>query len=405
MTHAVPGRGQDRRGQPRVRKSGSLPPSLAVVSYLANAQFSPRGIRTRALLGELRREWSVELISGPAPASPATGSSPPARRPLRRALNYIHSSLLLDKYELWSRRRFASWRPSTDGALLIGFPFSPVIYAARRLTAAGIPYVVDIGDPWVLTIAGGRPATQNFGRMRARRAERRLWAGASGAVVTTDMQSSALRSLFPSLPILVRPNGFSPEEDLVRLVEGEHLSSLTESRLRLAHFGDLFAARLDIGPFLRQLARSGVWDEVELHQYGQDWTGTLEAQSEIRAVFHPRRPWSEVIRVAGRYDLALVVGNLDPTTLPSKAISYLQLPIPRLAVVDDDSNDALASYTAARPGWLVLRSDEPDAAQRISNHLKQDWKPAELAPPATESWNHVAREVVAFVARLMRDPA
>jgi hypothetical protein len=318
-------------------------------------------------------------------------------------LNYFHSSLLLDKYELWSRRRFRSWRPAAEGALLIGFPFSPLVYAARRLAAAEIPYVVDIGDPWVLTIAGGRPATQNLGRMRARRAERALWAGASGAIVTTEQQASALRALFPDLPTFVRPNGFSVADADDIPAEVESVSS-TASRLRLGHFGDLFAARLDIGPFLQRLARSALWEEVELHQFGQDWTGALEAQSDVRVVFHPRRPWSEVTRVAAKYDLALVVGNLDPTTLPSKAISYLQLPIPRLAVVADDEGDALAMYAAGKPGWLVLRSDEPDAAQRINTHVERDWKLAELAPPETESWNNVSQEVVAFVTRVFGTP-
>jgi hypothetical protein len=375
--------------------------SLVVVSYLANAPFSPRGIRTRALLETLRRDWLVELISGPAPTAPEAGRSASAAIPLRRTLNFLHSSLLLDKYELWSRRQFGSWRPAADGALLIGFPFSPLIYAARRLAAAGIPYVVDIGDPWVLTIAGGRPATRNFGRLRARRAERRLWAGASGAVVTTEMQSSALREIFPDLETLVRPNGFSPADGLERW-DAERPSLTARTHLRLAHFGDLFAARLDIGPFLRRLAGSRLWDEVEFHQYGQDWSGLLNAQSYVRVVFHPRRPWSEVVRVATQYDLALVVGNLDPTTLPSKAISYLQLPIPRLAVVEDADADALADYAGHKPGWLILRSDEADAAERVHQHVMHDWTVATLAPPETDSWSEVSDEITTFVARVLR---
>ena len=76
------------------------------------------------------------------------------RRLLRRRGRELAELFLLDKHELWSRRRFRGWRPDCDAALLIGFPFSPLSEAARRLTAAEIPYVVDAGDPWVLTGPG-----------------------------------------------------------------------------------------------------------------------------------------------------------------------------------------------------------------------------------------------------------
>jgi hypothetical protein len=378
----------------------SRPPQLIVVSYLANAAYSPRGIRTRQLLETLRRDCTIELIAEAREAGASFVRPHTSRTLMRKALHFIHSSLLLDKFEFWSRRRFGSWRPQADGALLIGFPFSPLAYASRRLAAGGIPYVVDIGDPWVLTVAGGRPTIRHLARVRAIRAERRMWAAAAGAVVTTEAQASALRELVPELQVLVRPNGYAPTAQTVRAIAASpRLPS--SKQLCLAHFGAIYTARLNFDPLLKRLAGSQIWDKIEFHQYGSDWTGALKEQRDVRVVFHEQRPWPEVIRVASQYDLAVVIGNRDPTTLPSKAVEYLQLPIPRLAIVEDDGVDSLAGYVADKPGWVVIRADETSPDALIHMHLSREWTDSELAPPSTECWDHVAGQIGRFVLRML----
>jgi hypothetical protein len=377
---------------------------LVVVSYLAHAPLSPRGVRTRALVERLSRDWEVELVAGPAPgASPRAGGAASAAdgRPLaRRALAHAHSRLLLDRYEPWARRRLRGWRPRAAAAVLVGFPFSPPALAARALTADGIPYVVDVGDPWALTAR--RPLVGGPALRRARRAERRLWAGAAGAVVTTRVQARALQGLFPALPVLVRPNGLDPADAdgagprlLDAAVPGAAAGA--PGVLRLAHFGDLSSARLDVGPVLERLAARGPWRAVELHQHGSDWTGELRRLRGVAVAFHEPRPWREVVALAGRYDLALVVGNRDPSQLPSKAIAYLQLPVPRLAVVERIPGDALAEYVAGRAGWATLPAAAEDPAALVERHVRRRWTPAELAAPEAESWEHVGDAVARFV--------
>ena len=190
------------------QQARSSQPRLVVVSYAAHAPFSPRGIRTRELLERLQDEWTIELVARPSAAGSTGGAHRPVRSLIRRAGRRVHSALLFDKYELWSRRRFRSWSPDADGALLIAFPFSPVFYASRRLAERQIPFVVDAGDPWVLT--GADPAVSGAALARARTAERQLWATAAGAILTTEAQARALSALFPHLKLLVRPNGFAP---------------------------------------------------------------------------------------------------------------------------------------------------------------------------------------------------
>jgi hypothetical protein len=372
-------------------RAGDRRPRLVVVSYMADAPFSPRGIRTRRLLEALRHDWKLELVAGPAMRKSYATRSRVGTSFVRKIGRVAHSSVLFDKHELWSRHRFRRWHPDAHGALLVGYPFSPLAYASRRLAECGIPYVVDVGDPWVLTAA--TPQVRSLGRLRGRAAEYRLWAGAAGAVVTTQAQAQALRALFPKLRILVRPNGFAPVDHSRPNMVIRRPDHGRGSRLRLAHFGDISSVRVCIASFLERLARTGSWSEIEFHQYGTDWTGALGSLRAVRVVVYERRPWSEIVSAADKYDLAVVVGNRDPAQLPSKAVAYLQLPIPRLALIGNGTDDALAQYVADKPGWIVVHVDGADGADKIRTHLSREWTEAELAPPENESWDEVTTEI------------
>jgi hypothetical protein len=370
-------------------------PRLILVSYFANARLGPRGDRTQEVLSSLERTWSIDVIAQPVARADATRLQ--VGRPFaRRTLHLAHSSVLLDKFEPWSARRFLRWDPQGAGALLVGFPFSPLVYAARRLTEAGIRYVVDVGDPWALTAE--RPLIRGLALRRARRAETRLWRKASGAIVTTEHQAARLRAYFPGLPILVRPNGF-PTVDFTPT--DCRPRGAPSSRVRIAHFGNISSARLDVLPFLGALSRSGLWDRVELHVFGSDWTGSLIGFANVDVVFHELRPWPVIVRTAVEYDLAMVIGNRDPQQLPSKAVAYLQLPIPRLAVVESLDEDALAQYVADKEGWLTLRADDGAAASKVARHASRTWTADELAAPSSESWEEVADTIARFVSEAL----
>lgn len=373
-------------------------PRLAIVSLHAHRQMAPRGERTRRLAAALERDWTVEIVAPPPTVetggASGRGSSSPARRLAARAVG----SLLLDKWEPWSVRNLRDWRADFDAALLIGHPFSPVGYAARRLTAAGVPYVVDSGDPWVLTDPAA--SSRGVGLWRARRIERLIWSGAAGAVLTTDLQAGALRELFPSLRTLVRPNGYEPLAEPAAPVQPGRRG---DGELRLIHLGMLSGARLDPRPVLARLAASGRWRRIVLGQFGDDFAGLLNDLPPGVDVERDRSyPWSEVVLRARDYDLALVVGNLNPGQLPSKAVQYLTLPIPRLAITGSSPEDALASYAARTPGWLALVSGEADLAARVAGHVAVDWCGDRLSPPIAEGWPAVAETVAGFVGGCVR---
>jgi hypothetical protein len=316
----------------------------------------------------------------------------------------VSKRLVLDPQEPWSYRSFRSWEPQVDGALLIGNPMSPLVYAAARLRDAGIPYVVDVGDPWVLT--DPRPALRPPVIWRAARAERALWSGASGAVSQSKLQAEALASLYPELPTLVRPNGYQGGAIPLADRASRRRSGDAEQTLKLLHFGTLYAVLLDLGEVLAPLADSGRWRAVELSHYGHAWPGALDGASlKATVTTHEPVPWEEAKVLAREHDVALVLGTRRAyrMRMPSKAVEYLTLPIPRLAISCGADDDALAQYLKHKPGWLCCTIDDPKLPERLHSHVSREWSAAELAPPAAESWPHVANEIAAFLNTVLAD--
>jgi hypothetical protein len=371
---------------------------LAVVSGLAHNSMTPRGQRTQNLVEELGKRWDIELVALPSQTF-SQRDAPISRQPfLRRAVGSLMRSLALDRWEPWAVRRLRRWRPEVDAALLVGYPWSPVTRAARRLARLGIPYVVDAGDPWVLTEAIALPRT--IATWRSKRAELPIWRAAAGAVVTTRQQGDRLRRKFPHLRILVRPNGYVPTP--VPPAAAKPLPRDPRS-LTLAHFGTLSDIRVDVGPFLADLQRSGRWRTITFAQFGDDYVGMLmRVPKGIRVDRHPPQPWEEIVARAGDFDAAVALGNQRGYLLPSKAVQYLTLPIPRLAVTGGEPDDALAVFAEAHRGWMVAAEGEPEVGRRLWEHLRRGWSSEDLAPPAAEGWPNVASRVATFIESCVR---
>jgi hypothetical protein len=353
---------------------------------------APRGQRTQNLVEELGKRWDVELVALP-PETFARRDAPVSRQPAwRRVLGAGMRWVALDRWELWAARRLRGWHPEVDAALLIGYPWSPVTRAARRLARLGIPYVVDAGDPWVATEPASLPRTISV--WRARRAEMPIWRNAVGAVVTTRQQGDRLQQAFPHLRVLVRPNGYVETP----VPAASPRPSRDPASLTLAHFGTLSPIRVDVGPLLVALQSTGHWREITLVQFGDDYVGMLQRVPKgVRVERQPAQPWAEIVARAGDFDAAIVLGNQRGYLLPSKAIQYLTLPIPRLAVTGGEPDDALAVFAEAHRGWMVSYGDDPEVGRRVWEHLERGWSAEDLAPPVEESWPHVAAHVAAFV--------
>jgi hypothetical protein len=366
---------------------------------------SPRGQRTEHLVNALSAHGSVERVGGDNIPRWLAGNSERTTsswyRQLARTFVY---SVLIDKYEISVRRALGSWQPSADAAVLVAYPCSHLIVAARKLARKGIPYIVDIGDPWILT--NPYPEGGRIRKMRARRQERQVWRKATAAIVTTETQGDALSSLFPHLRVLVRPNGYAESEDAGSGGTGT-VGSRNPRSLHLVHYGSLYGERVDFEVILRRLAESGHWDNITLRQHGSDWEDAL-AHAAPYCTVDRRAPitWPAVVAGAQEFDAAIVIGWRNPAQMPSKTVQYLTLPIPRIALTTARPDDALDRYTKKQPGWVQVTDEDEHAAAVVARHVAREWDTKHLAAPTTEAWEAVELRLAEFVIEVARaDPS
>lgn len=379
--------------EPGPDRPGISGPRLAVVAR-AHKSFSPR-IERAVRVGDALSGLGWNCVTWPPVQGPSP-NAPRKSRPVRRALRrFAERSILLDRFEpeslVW-RARFEA--AEFDAGYLVTPSFSPAVAAARILTRRGRPYVVDTGDPWVLEarLEGGRRVANR----RRNETERELLGGAAGIVVTTPAQASEIESRFPGIPVLVRPAGFQ----IVDRAEPPEQHGGDPEVLEIAHFGRFdMSVRVDPMPLLESLAGSGKWRRVAFTQFGPD-PAELPETSRTNLVIEAREAvsWPEAVGEARHLDAAIVIGNRPERwmQLPSKAIEYLGLPIPRIALCSG-TGDSLFEYAGRLPGYLVLTVDDREAADRVHAHLERDWDLRDLEPPEEESWDRVAEEIAAFV--------
>jgi hypothetical protein len=397
----------DGYGHGRGSANGAGTPSdrraivVSFAEFAGDLPISPRVQRTAHLTAALEREFEFRVERVPEhlgrAVQPNRGSLP--RGLARKALG----PFVLDHLEIPARGVMRGWKPSARGALLIGWPYSPIYVAASHLVAAGIPYVVDVGDPWVLTApAPGRttplPAQllRPLSLLRARAGETFLWRHAAAGVVTTETQASSLRALFPHLELLVRPNGYlAADESGVQEATADHAGD--EDELRLVHFGSINSARAPIGEWLSALPGAAGLRRVRFANYGPVNRPELlqTGNTAVTIEAHDPVPWERAREISRTFDAAVVVANAHPFQLPSKAIQYLTLPVPRIALTVNGGGE-LAAFAEQRPGFIAVDIDSPEDVPRMIDHLGRGWSDEELSPSAGDSWDEVAREVVRF---------
>jgi hypothetical protein len=389
-------------GRDPVDSRNASPDRKAIVVSFAELAgelpISPRIQRTAHLTAALEREFEFGVARVPEHLARAAD---PSRKSLSRGLaRKALSPLVLDHLEIPARVVMRGWRPSGRGALLIGWPYSPIYIAASHLVAAGIPYVVDVGDPWVLTEPAPPRWPRRLSVLRAKAAETFLWRHAAAGVVTTETQASGLQALFPDLELLVRPNGYLAADDAG--VQGAPADAGTDDgELRLVHFGSINSRRVPIGEWLSALPGAAGIRRVRFANYGPvNHPELLHAEDPAVAVeAHDAVDWARACQIARTFDAAVVVGNADPAKLPSKAIQYLTLPVPRIAITGSGDGGELAAFAAQRPGFVPAGIDSPEDIPRVIAHVRRTWSDEELGPSAGESWAEVAREVVRFAIR------
>ena len=158
----------------------------------------------------------------------------------------------------------------------------------------------------------------------------------------------------------------------------------------------MYEIRLPIGPWLSKLRRAAGCKTLVFANYGYMPRPKLLQSTDPSVIVESHDPvdWSRVCEIAQGFDAAIVTGNQDPAQLPSKAVQYLTLPIPRIAVTSGPGSD-LAAFAAERPGFIAVDIDSAKDIALALAHLRRAWS-SELTPPPGDSWDAVAREIAEF---------
>jgi hypothetical protein len=197
--------------------------------------------------------------------------------------------------------------------------------------------------------------------------------------------------------LLVRPNGYlAADEPGVQAAPAD--AGTDDGELRLVHFGSINSARVPVGEWLSALPGAAGIRRVRFANYGPVSRPELLQTGDPAVALEVHDPvdWGRACQIARTFDAAVVVANANPAKLPSKAIQYLTLPVPRIALTVSGDGGELAAFAARRPGFVPAGLDSPEDIPGMIDHLRRSWSDEELSPSAGDSWAEAAHEVVRF---------
>jgi len=261
----------------------------------------------------------------------------------------------------------------------------------------GVPFVVDLHDPWVTDYYVQPGAAEPpGGRLKfalaqaiARRYEPRVMRAASHVVCVSPDYPKALRARYPDL----RDERFSvvpfaaPQHDfaaLAKLPVSTPVWPARSARLRWLYLGRVVPAmKLPLSGFFRWLGGAGVAAAApEPWFVGTKYLGTDRTQSLVAALaeaegvnervreHESRVPYFEGLKMLQSADAVLVIGSDDSSYNPSKVYSVLLAGRPVLALVHGRS--AAVERLRECSNAVVIPFDSADTPDDIARRLEHE---------------------------------
>jgi hypothetical protein len=304
----------------------------------------------------------------------------------------------------------------------------------------GVPFVVDMQDPWVndyYSIPGHKkpPNHQLAGRLH-RLFERWTMRHVGGMIAVSDDYIATLKRRYPwlaTVPAATVPfGGSSADFDVLqRRREPNRFFTPRDGNLNGVYVGrggaDMGTAlRIMFGALRRGLVEQPtVFSRVRLHFVGTDYAPPERAQKSVEAVAaafgvashvieDPRRiPYFEALQLLLDADFLLVPGSDDPQYTASKIFPYILAGRPLLGVFHDRSS-VCDILEATRKGNLVrfrgdtLIESATDAALRAWTTMLADPRSAVVPGQAAftpHSAKQKTKEQVTLFNRVVADQA
>jgi hypothetical protein len=278
------------------------------------------------------------------------------------------------------------------------FPVMPLGRLWKRMF--GVPFVLDMQDPWVHDDPNHRPAVEGKIKNRmARRMHKILepWTMRSvdGLVSVSENYHDVLRQRYPWIRQSVcRTLPFAASEiDFQLARESAAPNTLFDPADGLCH--GVYAGRLggDMHSTCQAICqalaaglekRPELFRRVRLHFVGTDYAVGAAAKATMEpiarrmglghAIFEDprRRPYLDVLRLLMAADFLLVVGSDDPSYTASKIFPYIMARKPLLAIFHQDSS--VVEIVNSTGAGHVVTFDSTDVSDGIAGRVLPAWQ-------------------------------
>ncbi len=262
-----------------------------------------------------------------------------------------------------------------------GPPHPPHIAACDLARRAGLPFIMDMRDPWAVRRRLPSATASPISFAIADRLEATSVASADLVVANTEALATAMRTRHPQARIISVMNGF--DDDVVPSVA-------KRARFTLAYAGAVYLDR-DPSPLFDALARvvrvldlspedialefigpSSSFGGVQIH-------GLAERAGIARFVtVGPRLPRAEALAFLASAHMLVSLPQDSPYAIPSKVFEYMTFPSWILALAGHDSPTAV--LLADRGADVVPPNDIDAIAARIAARFTQ-WRAGEQPRP------------------------
>lgn len=266
----------------------------------------------------------------------------------------------------------------------------------------GMPYVIDMHDPWVETFyqknkdkrPPGGHVKYTAAQWLARRKEKHVYREAAHVITVSDAYPSLMMDRYPELPsarFSVIPFGVSTR-DFQFVVEKQIQQTVfdpDDGRQHWVYAGSIANSMLDVARAILIGLKDAIRhqprleENLRLHFVGTSYSADpaepgvlrdLIEELELSHVVHEyplRIPYFQVLRCLRDARGIFIIGSTDTRYNPSKLLPYLYLQKPTVAVVGRDS---AAHHLIKKTGGCQTLTFEPDdTTYDMARHIKEQW--------------------------------
>ena len=258
----------------------------------------------------------------------------------------------------------------------------------------GIPWIMDLRDPWFSSWNSPRHERSVRSRLHRRLFSRHA-ALASAIVTTTERLRAEVASVLRApAPVVCIPNGLEGS-----LIDQVSAAASDESRFSLGHFGQIMGGRSE-APFLRGLRR---WLDTRpaaaagtiVRFFGGRSPQGVRLREELglasQVSYEPRMPRPQVPALVAQQYALLLLANDQPLQVPGKVYEYVASGRRILAVTERDS--ATGDVLAGMRGCAIAETPE-----EVAFSLDRLWAEYSAGEPALVRRDEAIR-AMSFEAR------